>query len=315
MTVIIYFLLIKGVKGADFGKEVNAFFKQSAFTIVAYSFLISTTMLYLLQRLAKVNPLKIVVLAGTFSLAMAFAGNDLVNFIGVPISGYQSYFMWQESGLAAEAFSMGSLANAVQTPKLLLFIAGAIMVITLWFSAKAKKVTDTSVKLGSQGAVDERFKPNAISKGIIVVANGFSNFFTTVMPDKALARIDTRFAFEEVQESDRPAFDLVRASVNLVIASILIAFASSLKLPLSTTYVSFMVAMGASLADRAWGAGSAPYRVAGVVNVIGGWFLTAFAAFSAAGLVAFLIFYGGHWVALLLFAVAIIALVRSNRRK
>jgi len=315
MTIIIYFLLIKGIKGANFGKDVNAFFKEQALMIVAASFIASTLLLWILQKTLSVNPLKVVVLTGTFSLAMAFAGNDLVNFIGVPITGYQSYFLWQDSGLAAEAFSMSALAEAVQTPKILLFIAGAIMVLTLWLSAKARKVTDTSVKLGSQGAVDERFKPNVISTGIISVATGFSNFFTAVMPNKALAHIDKRFQFEEVTEKDKPAFDLLRASVNLVIASILIAFASSLKLPLSTTYVSFMVAMGASLADRAWGAGSAPYRVAGVVNVIGGWFLTAFAAFTAAALIALAISFGGNYVALALFLVALAALIHSNRKK
>ncbi|MCR9154929.1 MAG: inorganic phosphate transporter [Bacteroidetes bacterium] len=315
MTIIIYFLLIKGIKGADFGKSVNSFFKENTLYIVGFSLLASTVILALLQRLFSVNPLKIVVLTGTFSLAMAFAGNDLVNFIGVPITGYQSYFLWQDSGLAADAFSMIALAEAVQTPKVLLFLAGAIMVLTLWFSAKARKVTDTSVKLGSQGAVDERFKPNAVSRGIISVATAFSNFFTHVVPNRTLARIDSRFRIEIIEEGEKPAFDLVRASVNLVIASILIAFASSLKLPLSTTYVSFMVAMGASLADRAWGAGSAPYRVAGVVNVIGGWFLTAFAAFSAAAIIALAIRFGGSYVALALFVLAVFALLRSNRRK
>lgn len=315
MTIIIYFLLIKGIKGADFGRAVNNFFKEATLQIVAYTFGFSLLVLYLLQRIWSINPLKLVVLAGTFSLAMAFAGNDLVNFIGVPITGYQSYFLWQDSGLAAEAFSMSSLAEAVQTPKILLLIAGLIMVVTLWFSAKARKVTDTSVKLGSQGSVDERFKPNVISNGILSLATGFSNFFTAIIPKATKQKIDARFSLEEISDQDKPAFDLLRASVNLVIASILIAFASSLKLPLSTTYVSFMVAMGASLADRAWGAGSAPYRVAGVVSVIGGWFLTAFAAFSASALVALAIYYGGFWVAMLLFLVALGALVHSNRRK
>lgn len=315
MTIIIYFLLIKGIKGADFGTAVNKFFKEATFEIVLYTFGISLVILFILQRIWSINPLKLVVLAGTFSLAMAFAGNDLVNFIGVPITGYQSYNLWSESGVAAEAFSMSSLAEAVQTPKLLLLIAGVIMVITLWFSAKARKVTDTSVKLGTQGAVDERFQPNVVSRGILSAANSFNNFFTTIVPKGTRQKIDARFTLEEVSEEDKPAFDLLRASVNLVIASILIAFASSLKLPLSTTYVSFMVAMGASLADRAWGAGSAPYRVAGVVSVIGGWFLTAIAAFTASAIVALAIYYGGFWVAMLLFLVALGALVHSNRRK
>lgn len=315
MTIIIYFLLIKGIKGADFGPSVNNFFKETGNTIVLYAFAFSTLLLWILQKSAQINPLKVVVLAGTFSLAMAFAGNDLVNFIGVPISGYQSYELWQASGLAADEFSMKALAKAVQTPKILLVLAGLIMVVTLWFSAKARKVTDTSVKLGSQGAVDERFKPNLVSKGILQVANLFGNFFTAVIPQATRQKIDQRFELVEVTEADKPAFDLLRASVNLVIASILIAFASSLKLPLSTTYVSFMVAMGASLADRAWGAGSAPYRVAGVVSVIGGWFMTAIAAFAASALIALAIYYGGFWVAMILVAVALGALVHSNRRK
>jgi phosphate/sulfate permease len=315
MTVITYFLLIKGIKGADFGGVVNNFIKTNTWLIIGIAFAGSWLLLLLLQRLLQLNPLKVVVLAGTFSLAMAFAGNDLVNFIGVPITGYQSYHLWQDSGLAADAFNMSALAEAVQTPRLLLFLAGAIMVITLWLSAKAQKVTETSVQLGAQGAVDERFKPNVISKGIISAALGFNNFFTRVMPNSTLSALNRRFAFETVTEQDKPAFDLLRASVNLVIASILIAFASSLKLPLSTTYVSFMVAMGASLADRAWGAGSAPYRVAGVVNVIGGWFLTAAGAFTASALVALTIFYGGNYVALGLFAVAVAVLLKSNLKK
>jgi phosphate/sulfate permease len=315
MTIITYFLLIKGIKGADFGAMINNFIKVNTLVIIVFAFAGSFLLLFLMQRLGKVNPLKIVVLAGTFSLAMAFAGNDLVNFIGVPITGYQSYFLWQDSGLAAQDFRMSGLAEAVQTPRLLLYLAGAIMVVTLWFSAKAQKVTDTSVNLGSQGAVDERFKPNLISKGIITIALGFNNFFTAALPNKTLTLIDKRFAFEPVTEKDKPAFDLLRAAINLVIASILIAFASSLKLPLSTTYVSFMVAMGASLADRAWGAGSAPYRVAGVVNVIGGWFVTAGAAFGASAVVALVIYYGGNYVAIGLFVVAMALLLRSNLKR
>lgn len=315
MTIIIYFLLIKGIKGADFGAEVNEFIAENTNSLVFYSLLGSTLLLWLLQRVARINPLKIVVLAGTFSLAMAFAGNDLVNFIGVPITGYQSYNLWLDSGVPASEFRMDSLAEAVATPRMLLYAAGLIMVVTLWLSAKARKVTDTSVNLGSQGKVDERFKPNLVSKGIISAALGFNNFFTRVVPKRTLATINKRFAFEEVTEANRPAFDLVRAAVNLVIASILIAFASSLKLPLSTTYVSFMVAMGASLADRAWGAGSAPYRVAGVVNVIGGWFLTAIGAFTASALVALIIWFGGSYVALGLFLLAITILIRSNLKK
>jgi len=315
LAIISYFLVIKGIKGADFGASVNEWIKTHTALIMILVLTLGTALLFLLQRTSGLNPLKVVVLAGTFSLAMAFAGNDLVNFIGVPITGYQSYNLWVDSGLPAQDFMMNQLASAVRTPKTLLIIAGAIMVITLWLSAKAKKVTETEVKLGAQGAVDERFQPNLVSQGILSAAQVFANFFTNVIPNRTLDAIDKRFQPVAEEEQDPAAFDLVRASINLVIASILIAFASSLKLPLSTTYVSFMVAMGSSLADRAWGAESAPFRVAGVVNVIGGWFLTAIGAFVAAGIIATTIYFGGTWVALGLFGLAVFFLIRSNRRK
>lgn len=314
MTFIIYFLLIKGIKGAVFvSDETVEYIGSHSLIIVVVSLLGSTAALWILQRFAGINPLKLVVLAGTFSLAMAFAGNDLVNFIGVPIAGYDSYNSYLASGLEASEYMMTSLAEPRRASGLMLYIAGAIMVITLWLSAKAKKVTDTSVNLGAQGSVDEKFKPNLVSNAIISAANTFNNFFTTIVPNRTLRLINRRLSFKDVDpEKDRPAFDLVRASVNLMIASILIAFASSLKLPLSTTYVSFMVAMGASLADRAWGKESAPYRVAGVVNVIGGWFVTAAGAFLAAALIALAIYYGGNYVAVALIVIALIVLASTN---
>jgi len=313
ISIIVYFMLVKGIKGAAFvTPEVAESVNNNGLLIVAITFFSSVILVFFLERVFKINPLKIVVLLGTFSLAMAFAGNDLVNFIGVPITGYQSYLMWVDSGLAAEEFMMSKLAKSVSAPPLMLYGAGVIMVLTLWFSAKAKKVTETSVNLGSQGKVDERFRPNLLSRGIVNSANSFAGFFNGMIPRKATTVVNWRFRSLREDFTDRPAFDLVRASVNLMIASILIAFASSLKLPLSTTYVSFMVAMGASLADRAWGEGSAPYRVAGVLNVIGGWFLTAFGAFTAAGVVALCIYFGGFWVAIILFLVACFILIRSN---
>jgi len=316
IAIIVYFMLIKGIKGAAFVTDSMArSVEASGWTIVLIVFAASTVIMFFLQRSLNIHPLKVVVLLGTFSLAMAFAGNDLVNFIGVPITGYQSYNLWVDSGLAADEFMMSTLATKVSTPPLLLFGAGIIMVLTLWFSAKAKKVTDTSVNLGSQGAVDERFNPNMLSRGIVKSANSFATFFNKIVPRKTTTTINWRFRSLRVQDADRPAFDLVRASVNLMIASILIAFASSLKLPLSTTYVSFMVAMGASLADRAWGEGSAPYRIAGVLNVIGGWFLTAAGAFTAAGLVALCIYFGGFWVTIVLFILAFAILLKSNLPK
>ena len=313
MTFIIYFLLIKGIKGAVFVTDETAeYIKSHTWFIVGLSLALSTMILWLLQRLAYINPLKIVVLAGTFALAMAFAGNDLVNFIGVPIAGFDSYRDFMASGADPRDYMMTSLAEPRRASGIMLYIAGAIMVITLWISAKARKVTDTSINLGAQGSVDEKFKPNLVSNAIISTALGFNNFFTAVMPNRTLRYINRRLSLEGIDTSQRPAFDLVRASVNLMIASILIAFASSLKLPLSTTYVSFMVAMGTSLADRAWGRESAPYRVAGVVNVIAGWFITAGGAFLSAALIALAIYYGGNLVAIALVIIALIILANTN---
>lgn len=316
ISIIIYFLLIKGVKGASFATEgFKEAITSNTSSILLISLISATLLSLILQRVFHINPLKVVVLLGTLALAMAFAGNDLVNFIGVPISGYMSYQLWSVSDVPANEFLMDKMAGEVQTPSFLLYGAGLVMMLTLWFSAKARKVTDTQVKLSAQGAVEERFKPNALSRGIVAAANSFANFFTRTLGRKTKIIIDTRFRIAKVNELDLPAFDLVRASVNLMVASILIAFASSMKLPLSTTYVSFMVAMGASLADRAWGAGSAPYRVAGVFNVIGGWFLTALGAFTASGIIALCIYYGGTWVAITLFAIAMIILAKTNLPK
>jgi len=313
IALIVYFMLVKGVKGATFvTDELATSINERAWAIVGSAFVLATIIVVILQKYFGAHPLKIVVYIGTFSLAMAFAGNDLVNFIGVPITGYQSYGIWSDSQMAASEFNMSTLASAVQTPSFMLYGAGIIMVLTLWFSGKARKVTDTEVKLGAQGAVSERFKPNLISKGIVNAAGQFANFFTGIVPRRTVITINWRFRSLRINSEDRPAFDLVRASVNLMVASILIAFASSLKLPLSTTYVSFMVAMGTSLADRAWGAESAPYRVAGVLNVIGGWFLTAMGAFTAAGIIALLIYFGGFWMAVLLFLLAFVILAKTN---
>jgi phosphate/sulfate permease len=311
--IITHFLLVKGIKGAGFvTPEFAQSVQENGLAIVGITFVVASILTFLLQRFFEINPLKIVVLLGTFALAMAFAGNDLVNFIGVPIAGFQSYELWLSSGLGADEFFMSSLAKAVQTPNYTLYIAGGIMVDTLWYSAKARKVTETSVNLGSQTTVDERFKANYLSKGIVDAGNKVADFVTRVVPRRTIVVVNWRFRMRRVSDKDAPAFDLVRASVNLMIASILIAFASSLKLPLSTTYVSFMVAMGASLADRAWGAGSATFRVAGVLNVIGGWFLTAFGAFTASGIIALMIYYGGFYVAIILVVLAGLVLLKTN---
>lgn len=313
MTIIVYFLLIKGAKDAIFmTAELKLAVKQNGLLISAYVFLIGIIVSFLSLKVFKYNPLKLVVLMGTFSLAMAFAGNDLVNFVGVPISGFQSYEIWKSSGIPAELFTMESLAIDIPAPSNLLYISGIIMVLTLWFSEKSRRVTETEIKLSSQGKVDEKFKPHKLSYKIVGLTTWFAMRTMRIIPRRWMTNMNLRFRTISDNSYESPAFDLVRASVNLMVASVLIAFASSLRLPLSTTYVSFMVAMGSSLADRAWGEGSAPYRVAGVLNVIGGWFLTALVAFFGAGLVAVLIYFGGFWVAVLLFLLAFGFLLKSN---
>ncbi len=255
---------------------------------------------------------KIVIGVGTFALAMAFAGNDLVNFIGVPIAAYQSFELWSQSGIAPEAFGMGALSGAVRTPQLLLVFAGGIMVLTLWFSKKARTVVETGINLSRQDEGQEKFKPNYLSRAIVRSGINFNAALVNVLPQKTKDLISNNFSREGVAEDkDAPAFDMVRASVNLVVASILISIGTSLKLPLSTTYVTFMVAMGTSLADRAWGRESAVYRVAGVINVIGGWFVTAAVAFTAAAIFAGLIYFFGFPMMLVLLIVAFGLIVRS----
>ncbi|WP_439128707.1 inorganic phosphate transporter, partial [Polaribacter sp.] len=249
---------------------------------------------YLLIRFLKVNILVLIIGVGTFSLAMAFAGNDLVNFIGVPIAALNSYEAWSVSGINPELFSMGSLAKKVPSNIWLLLLAGAIMVVTLWTSSKAKSVIETGINLSRQGEGHEKFQPNNISRVVVRASMFLNKGITFIIPEKTQQFINSKFEkpvlkLPKDKTYEMPAFDLVRASVNLIMASVLISIATSMKLPLSTTYVTFMVAMGTSLADRAWGRESAVYRVAGVLNVIGGWFLTAIIAFTAAGVIAYLI--------------------------
>ncbi len=264
----------------------------------------------------KVNIYKLIILVGTFALALAFAGNDLVNFIGVPIAGWLSYTTWAASGVPAETFSMGFLADKVATPTYLLVGAGLIMVATLWFSSKAKSVVKTSLDLSSQGETKERFQPNFLSRGFVRFAVLASQMSAYVLPESWQAKIDKQFEAPVLKISkdktyELPAFDLVRAAVNLMVAAVLISIATSMKLPLSTTYVTFMVAMGTSLADRAWGAESAVYRVAGVLNVIGGWFFTAFIAFVAAAIIAYLLNWNVTIMVPVLLLLATILLVRN----
>ena len=243
-----------------------------------------------------INPLKIVVFAGTFSLAMAFAGNDLGNFIGVPLAGWQSYDLFHNANqatggsLSADTYMMTGLKFPIQTPYIYLLIAGVIMALTLWFSKKARTVTETEVKLGSQEETDEKFSSNMLSRTIVHSSLAFAGRLNLIIPLSIQNKINEQFIpVVHPDDVDAPAFDLVRASVNLTLASMLIALGTSLKLPLSTTYVTFMVAMGTSLADRAWGRESATYRIAGVVNVIGGWLITAVVAFISAAIIAIIL--------------------------
>ncbi len=325
LTAISYFILIKGIKGTAFsqqnieflgGNTIQNFLEQQSFLILLSIFLILTLLSYLLINVIKVNIYRLIIGVGTFALALAFAGNDLVNFIGVPIAAWQSYEAWQVSGTLANEFSMEILSEKVPTPNTLLFIAGMIMVVTLWFSSKAKAVVKTSIDLSSQQSTKERFQPNFISRSLVRFAVNISQSLTNMMPKNIQDKIETQFTktapiISKDKPQDLPAFDMVRAAVNLMVAGILISIATSFKLPLSTTYVTFMVAMGTSLADRAWGAESAVYRVAGVLNVIGGWFGTALIAFTASAIILTIISFGkGAAIAVLLFA-AIFLLARN----
>lgn len=300
ITAITYFLLIKGAKGYLISGDTLDWVTHNTWMLMGILFVGWTIILQLVRSLWKVNILKFIVLVGTFALAMAFAGNDLVNFIGVPIAGYNSFQLFISSwGANAGSFMMEGLAGKVPTPFYFLLIAGLVMVLTLHLSKKAKSVTETEIGLGRDSVGFERFKASGISRmvirGVLFTGKGLGK----LIPQTLAHNVKSRFERStEIYKKDAPAFDLVRASVNLTVASVLIAFATSLKLPLSTTYVTFMVAMGASLADGVWGRESAVYRVTGVLAVIGGWFLTAFSAFVLCGLIASFIFVGG-WVAIL----------------
>ena len=302
ITSITYFILIKGIKGTSYseitfdyfqGETINNLIESNASQIIIYLTLIWSLISFFLIEVYRTNIYKIIILVGTFALALAFAGNDLVNFIGVPIAAWQSYEAWTISGIPADQLSMGILSSKVETPNLILFFAGAIMVITLWFSSRAKNVLKTSIDLSDQSEIKEKFKANILAKYLVTFFVGLNSGIQKIVPAKIKEIIENRFApSNQLLLSntiiEKPAFDMVRASVNLIVASILISIATSYKLPLSTTYVTFMVAMGTSLSDRAWGSESAIFRVSGVLNVIGGWFITAIVAFSAAGLVALL---------------------------
>ena len=316
LAAITYFIFIKGLKGTDYYTEIKPFIEGKTALIITISFIFWSLLSYLFIKLFKGNIYKLIIIVGTFALALAFAGNDLVNFIGVPIAAWQSYEAWAGSGVPATEFAMDVLGKKVPTPTILLLFAGLVMVITLWFSSKAKNVVKTSLDLSSQGATKERFNPNFLSRNLVRFSMMISKYHDTVLPPSIKEKMEKQFEKPTIpllkgKTHELPAFDMVRAAVNLMVASVLISIATSMKLPLSTTYVTFMVAMGSSLADRAWGRESAVYRVAGVLNVIGGWFFTALSAFIAAGTVAYLIHLGGPTVIAVLLLLVVLILTRN----
>ena len=304
LTSIFYFIVIKGLKGTPYsenqydilgGLSISNFIDINLTMIVLLSLLILTILSYLFNSVFKLNIYTLIICVGTFALALAFAGNDLVNFIGVPIAGYESFLAWSSSGVSAESFTMEILSEKVSAPTFILLGAGIIMVLTLWTSSKAKSVIKTSIDLSRQEETIERFEPNFLSRFLVRVGSAFVENFSKITPKPILDFVDSQYIKPKVNtlilRKDRPAFDKIRASVNLVVAAILISVATSYKLPLSTTYVTFMVAMGTSLADKAWGSESAVYRVAGVINVIGGWLMTALIAFTASGIIVSMLYY------------------------
>ena len=321
ITAITYFILIKGAKDASFMSDASKdFITLNSVPIIVFSFLGWTVILQLVTWFTRFNILKFVVLVGTFALAMAFAGNDLVNFIGVPLAGFESFKSFiANPGAEPDAFLMASLAGKVKTPTLFLLIAGVVMVITLWTSKKARSVTKTEINLARQDVGYERFGSSILSRSLVRGTNNFSRRFKKHPAysrykrglRNGLTRRITKSSKSQLGK-DAPYFDQVRASVNLVVASILIAFATSLKLPLSTTYVTFMVAMGTSLSDKAWGRESAVYRITGVFSVIGGWFFTAFSAFTVAFLIAMAIKFGGFVAIGILIILAILFVFRTH---
>ncbi|WP_188049331.1 inorganic phosphate transporter [Flavobacterium sp. GP15] len=319
ITAITFFILIKGLKGVSFiSSEQFEWIDKHQFLILAVNFAVFLLLSQILISYFKVNILRVIILIGTFALALAFAGNDLVNFIGVPIAAFNSYQIFQGSGVSGDSFMMGALANDdIVAPFYFLLLAGVVMVVTLWTSKKAKSVIETGVNLSRQGEGDEKFTPNTASRFIVRFGVYIGQAINVFLPKKLQIKIDKRF--ESVKKTtkktdDEPAFDMVRASVNLMVASILISIGTSMKLPLSTTYVTFMVAMGTSFADRAWDRESAVYRIAGVFKVIGGWFFTAIIAFVLAFIMAYILKVGEIFAFVGLLLMLGIMLYNSSRK-
>ncbi|HZL11637.1 MAG TPA: inorganic phosphate transporter [Prolixibacteraceae bacterium] len=318
ISAITYFILIKGLKDASFMTQENyQLIQENTLSIIGLSFVVWTILLQILTWIFKINPLKIVVLAGTFALAMAFAGNDLVNFIGVPLAGLESYKAFMANN--GHDLLMSNLLGEIKTPMYFLIGAGLIMVVTIWFSKKAQTVSETELKLSRQDEGSERFGSSIFSRVLVRRVVNTGTFFSHVIPQSFIEKIGRRFDTTEMEQRskkdhdpDPPMFDLVRASVNMMVASILIAIGTSYKLPLSTTYVTFMVAMSTSLVDGAWGRDSAVYRITGVFTVVGGWFITGFAAFSVAFFLSLFMGWSQVFGVILIFIIAVFAFYKTH---
>lgn len=301
IAAISFFILIKGAKSASFmTADIKAYIHDNTFMLVIVFFIFWTLLFFILNLFTRFNILRFIVLVGTFSLAMAFAGNDLVNFIGVPLAGFASYSTFVASGSAdPNTLMMAALAGKVPTPLLLLLLAGVIMMVTLFFSKKARSVVKTSLDLSRQDSGDERFRSSAIARSLVRGSIKMGKVLESIIPAVIVRRIERRFdetPFKHEQKilgKKAPTFDMARAAGTLVVSSILISIGTAMKLPLSTTYVTFMVAMGTSFADGAWGRESAVYRISGVMSVVGGWFMTAISASVVAASIAFAFYYGG----------------------
>ena len=316
VTSLAYFTLIKGLKSAPFmTAESMAWINDNTLSLVLGCFVFFTLLMQILHW-CKVNVFRIIVLLGTFSLALAFAGNDLVNFIGVPLAGFSAYtdYVANSGGAGIHDFMMSSLASSAHTPIIFLFASGIVMVYALATSKKAKNVIKTSVDLARQEEGDEMFGSSALARTIVGRATSINEFLKQVIPANVRQWINSRFNKDEVILADGAAFDMVRASVNLVLSGLLIIIGTTMKLPLSTTYVTFIVAMGSSLADRAWGRESAVYRITGMLSVIGGWFITAFVAFIISAFVTIVMFYTSFVGMFAFIAIAVFLLIRSNIR-
>lgn len=319
VTSIFYFLIVSGLKGSNLLKDlgVSDWIDQNHGLLLLYCFCIFTVLAEVLHLL-KVNIFKIIVLFGTFSLAMAFAGNDLVNFIGTPLAGLESFldFTHNGNGEAAKSYTMGVLAGESALPykHLFLLAAGIVMTTAVCTSKKAHKVVQTTVNLSRQDEGEEVFSSSRIARKTVRSVLNTTNAVSRYIPNNVKSWINTRFNSEEATLDDGVAFDLVRASVNLVLAGLLIVVGTTLQLPLSTTYVAFMVAMGSSLADRAWGRETAVYRLTGVITVIGGWFITAGAAFIMSFTIATLNHFGGFVAMLILIGILAAVLINNNKK-